>query len=285
MKPPATILPTDGVDCPMPTESFTPCRHSWWPCIAAGLTGEWSREAAMMDLRWYATEARVYGRTFPSRSTLTERWGWTDKRVRCLIDEDEWQDPDNRYVGPVRVRADSIDNDDGALFELPGPLTHADVVERARRWLLGKHNCRVAFAEIVTYERVNPDAIGFRKAGGALSSWSVLVEAKVSRSDFRADREKPIHRDPDSCPGQERWYLTPPNLVRPEEVPAGWGLAEVGKRTVRVVVPAPIGEFNVRRAHADFGILLAAVHRHQIGVEWIEDSGKFRPYGSVGGAR
>jgi len=217
----------------------------------------------------------------PGRRGLDDVSGCGERNARAYLEARHlWHDPDRPWVAWEHPAP--IDNDDGNLFELPGPLTHADVVDRARRWLLGKHECRVAFAEIVTYERVNPDAIGFRKAGGAVSSWSVLVEAKVSRSDFRADREKPIHRDPDSCSGQERWYLTPPNLIRPAEVPAGWGLAEVGKRSIRVVVPAPIGEFSVRRAHADFGILLAALHRHQIGVEWLHEIGKFRPYGSLG---
>lgn len=49
----------------------------------------------MMDLRWHADEARVFGRSFPSRSVLVARWGWTDKRVRVLLASPEWVDPFN----------------------------------------------------------------------------------------------------------------------------------------------------------------------------------------------
>lgn len=179
---------------------------------------------------------------------------------------------------PDALPGEPINNGpEDALFELPGHLTHADVVQRARSWLLGRHECAVAFAEIVTYENCNPDALGFKRLGAA-RMWSVLVEVKISRSDFRADRKKIIHLLPDSCPGQERWYLTPPNLIRPEEVPEGWGLAEVGKRSIRIVKPAPVEEFNAARARADMGVLVAAVRRHQLGVEWLDEVGKFRPY-------
>ena len=103
----------------------------------------------------------------------------------------------------------------------------------------------------------------------------MLVECKVSRADFRADRKKIIHGAPDTCPGQERWYLTPPGLVGAHEVPEGWGLAEAGARSVRVVVPAPEGEWSPGRAKQDMGILVSAVRRHHLGVEWHDEIGKF----------
>ena len=160
-------------------------------------------------------------------------------------------------------------------WEPPGLLTHADLVQRARAWLLGRHRCSVAFAEIVTMAPVNPDAIGFCTAFYRPHPWSVLVECKVSRADFRADRKKIIHGAPDTCPGQERWYLTPPGLVGAHEVPEGWGLAEAGARSVRVVVPAPEGEWSPGRAKQDMGILVSAVRRHHLGVEWHDEIGKF----------
>lgn len=66
------------------------------------------------------------------------------------------------------------------------PRTHRELCEIAERWLLGSQRCRVAIAEpncIVTDEQ--PDAIGFS------GEKSVLVEAKTSLNDFRADLKKP----------------------------------------------------------------------------------------------
>lgn len=218
------------------------------------------------------------------------RWGWKRDRAHRVINEEvvkqiEWA-PERAaeflaQIGRGAVLPPEEPGDEGGLFELPGPMTHAEVVQRAVRWLRGHHECRTVFAEIVTYERVNPDAIGFRRVAGGSRAWSVLVEAKISRSDFRADRDKIIHRLPDSCPGQERWYLTPPGLLRAEEVPPGWGLAECGKRSVRIVVPAPRGEPVPERAHADMGIMLAALRRHTHGVRWFEETARFEPYSAA----
>jgi hypothetical protein len=74
--------------------NFDPMRHEWWPGIASMFAGEWTREAAMMDLRWHAVEVRVFGKAFPSRRQLMPRWGWSERRVRDLLaTPEEWQDP------------------------------------------------------------------------------------------------------------------------------------------------------------------------------------------------
>lgn len=68
-----------------------------------------------------------------------------------------------------------------------------------------------------------PDAIGFRPVdplGG-----STVVEVKVTRADFLADRTKP-HRMAGGM-GRWRYYLTPAGLVTTVELPPGWGLLEV----------------------------------------------------------
>lgn len=58
---------------------------------------------------------------------------------------------------------------------------------------------------------------------------SVVVEAKTSRSDFLADRKKP-HRAPGQGIGVYRYMLCPEGIIRPEEVPQGWGLLWVNSR-------------------------------------------------------
>lgn len=257
--------------------------HADWPEITRMLTQPWPNGAAEFDVRWWVAEASQTGQTVPAVRELAERWGWAKSRVHDLLTApNRWACGVPGLVWPSRsepVPAPLFGGD----FEDPGPLTHADVVARSVRWLRTYHGCEIALAEIVTAHPYYPDAIGWRVRH---RGWSVLVEAKVSRSDFAADRKKPIHSSPDNYPGQERWYLTPPGLVSPSEVPPGWGLAECGKRTVRVVAQPDrcvVGpdqlytELIPGRSRADFGLLLAALRRHQLGVEWFHEVAKFAP--------
>lgn len=148
-------------------------------------------------------------------------------------------------------------------------MTHADLVERAVRWLRGSRRCDVVYAELATVASCIPDAIGWTARG------SELVEAKVSRSDFLRDRDKPAHRA-GFLPGNRRWYLTPGGLLQPADVPPGWGLVEIRGERVFKVVEAP--------AHPDLGVggwqtertlLRSAARRHELGVPFDPDTGRF----------
>ena len=151
---------------------------------------------------------------------------------------------------------------------------HAQLVQRAVAWLRNRQRCPVVLAEISTAATVYPDAIGWRRG------YSLLVECKVSRGDFHADRKKLIHRLPDSAPGIERWYLTPPGLVGAHELPPGWGLAEAHRKRVQVVVQAT-PEHSVGRYRQDALILSSALRRHQLGVEWHNDEARFAAFGTL----
>lgn len=151
-------------------------------------------------------------------------------------------------------------------------MTHAELVERGVRWLRGRaHNCTVVFAEISTRLFVVPDVLGF-SAGGE----STHVECKVSRKDFKKDKTKLSHSDPRLAIGDYRWYLTPPGLLSPQDIPEGWGLAEVQQRRIIQVVPALLLENRIHRP--ELSILVAAVRRHELGVPWYEERAKFEPY-------
>ena len=78
-----------------------------------------------------------------------------------------------------------------------------------------------------------PDVIGWR------DGHSILIECKVSRSDYLADRKKKFRAKPEMGMGDARLFLAPPGVIRPDELPQGWGLlvAEDGK--VRVEGPYP----------------------------------------------
>ena len=108
-------------------------------------------------------------------------------------------------------------------------MTHAQLVERAVRWLRA-YRCGVVLSEQACVSGEMPDAIGWKRA-----CHSVLVECKVTRADFLADRAKPFRLKPEKAVGSERFYLTPPGLVKVEELPAGWGLLEASPRTGRDV--------------------------------------------------
>ncbi|APE04351.1 hypothetical protein BM526_18805 (plasmid) [Alteromonas mediterranea] len=63
-----------------------------------------------------------------------------------------------------------------------------------------------------------PDALGFR------NGVSCLIEVKVSRSDFLADKKKRFRVEPSLGMGDWRFYLSPPDVISSEDLPEGWGL-------------------------------------------------------------
>ena len=101
---------------------------------------------------------------------------------------------------------------------------HTELCTLATKWLKGK-NCGVVFDDTFRCAiREIPDAIGWR------SNVSILVECKVSRSDFKADSKKAC-RDDGNHLGDWRFYLVPDGMILLDELPEGWGLlyAKSGK--------------------------------------------------------
>lgn len=108
-------------------------------------------------------------------------------------------------------------------------MTHAELVERAARWLKGTARCSVVITEQWSMEREIPDAIGWR------SHESYLVECKTSRADFLHDLKKWHRKYPDWGMGELRYYMTPPGLIQVDELPDKWGLLEVYPKIIRKV--------------------------------------------------
>jgi hypothetical protein len=131
----------------------------------------------------------------------------------------------------------------------------------AVQWLR-RYRCGVVLSEQACVSGEMPDAIGWKKA-----CHSVLVESKVSRADFLADRSKLFRLKPEIGVGCERYYLAPRGLIRIDEVPAGWGLLEVcGREIERVKVSAK----NLRSAigfQYEMNLLLASLRRVEIRIE------------------
>jgi len=140
-------------------------------------------------------------------------------------------------------------------------MTHAQMVERAVRWLRS-YRCGVVLSEQACVSGEMPDAIGWKQA-----CHSVLVECKVTRADFLADRAKPWRQKPEQGVGSERFYLTPPALVEMEELPAGWGLLELRRGGIEMV-KASIK--NLRTASGfryEMNLLLASLRRVEVRIE------------------
>ena len=140
-------------------------------------------------------------------------------------------------------------------------MTHAKLVALAVQWLR-RYRCGVVLSEQACFSGEMPDAIGWKQ-----ECHSVLVESKVSRADFLADRSKPFRRKPEAGVGCERYYLAPSGLIRTEELPPGWGLLEAcGREVERVKASAK----NLRSAvgfQNEMNLLLASLRRVEIRIE------------------
>jgi hypothetical protein len=140
-------------------------------------------------------------------------------------------------------------------------MTHVQLVEKAVRWLR-RYRCGVVLSEQACVSGEMPDAIGWKRA-----CHSVLVECKVTRADFLADRAKPFRLKPEQGVGSERFYLTPAGLVGQEELPAGWGLLEVRGRGIEMAHPSAKDLRTATGLRYEMNLLLASLARVQVRIE------------------
>lgn len=140
-------------------------------------------------------------------------------------------------------------------------MTHAQLVEKAVRWLRG-YRCGVVLSEQACASGEMPDAIGWKQA-----CHSVLVECKVTRADFLADRAKPFRQKPEKGVGDERFYLTPPSLLKVEELPAGWGLLELRRGHMEMVQASARNLRTAAGFRCEMNLLLASLRRVEVRIE------------------
>ena len=112
-------------------------------------------------------------------------------------------------------------------------MTHKELVKIGADWLLKKApgvtiKCQYAVSEFTTASYESPDVFGIR------SGQTVLIEVKVSRGDFLADKKKHFRTHDFDALGNQRFYLTPTDLVRPEEV-GKWGLLYCDGEKISIV--------------------------------------------------
>ncbi|HEX6822975.1 MAG TPA: hypothetical protein VF123_13030 [Candidatus Sulfotelmatobacter sp.] len=140
-------------------------------------------------------------------------------------------------------------------------MTHARLVERAVRWLRS-YRCGVVLSEQACVSGEMPDALGWKQA-----CHSVLVECKVTRADFLADRAKPFRLKPEKGVGSERFYLTPPGLVHSKELASGWGLLEVRRGRVEMVQASAKNLRTATGFRYEMNLLLASLRRVEVRIE------------------
>ena len=140
--------------------------------------------------------------------------------------------------------------------------THNHVILKAERWMYGnsyqgnKYKCNIVFPELVTWCRETPDLLGWTR--GHVTT--VLIEVKVSYSDFKADKKKLHRRQSERAMGNFRFYCSPYNMIRVEELPPNWGLLYLSKtgKSIKLIKAADYQKANIKE---EYKFLLSVVRR------------------------
>ncbi len=114
-------------------------------------------------------------------------------------------------------------------------MTHNELVLRAEKWLK-QQGCGVVFRDdfrACTHNGEQPDSIGWR------DGLSILIECKSTRSDFLADKKKRFRKNPDIGMGDWRFFLCPKGMIKPEELPDGWGLLYATEKQIKKIHNIP----------------------------------------------
>jgi hypothetical protein len=135
------------------------------------------------------------------------------------------------------------------------------MVEKAVRWLRS-YRCGVVLSEQACVSGEMPDAIGWKQ-----TCHSVLVECKVTRTDFLVDRNKPFRKKPEKGVGSERFYFTPPALLKLEELPAGWGLLEYRRGRIEMIHASAKNLRSATGFRYEMNLLLASLRRVEVRIE------------------
>jgi DNA modification methylase len=136
-----------------------------------------------------------------------------------------------------------------------GIVTHKHLVGLAYKHL--RRTSCVVFTEFSTAAGEIPDAIGWR------FGFSTLIECKISRSDFLRDKDKCSRRTP-SAMGYRRYYLCPWGLLKPEDLPPGWGLLWAKGSRVYVQLKAGAFEEPACNLRSEIAYLTSMLRRAQV---------------------
>ncbi len=145
-------------------------------------------------------------------------------------------------------------------------MQHSTLVAMGVRWL--SRQCSVVLYEFATPADENPNVIGW-----APGADSILLECKLSRSDFLKDATKTVRRNPSAGMGHRRYYLCPPDLIQVKDLPPKWGL--LWATTGQVIVKREARGHRERNLPAEVQFLTSMLRRAQIRIgsrplsEWL----------------
>lgn len=140
------------------------------------------------------------------------------------------------------------------------------------RWL--GRRCSVVLYEFAAAREENPDVIGWAPGAG-----SVVIECKLTRSDFLRDANKSVRKNPRAGMGHRRYYLCPPEMIQVKDLPPKWGLLWAAKR--EVIVKREARGHPERNLLAEVTFLSAMLRRAQIRIgtrplsEWLRGENRF----------
>jgi len=141
-------------------------------------------------------------------------------------------------------------------------MTHAQLVQVAIAWLR-RYGCGIVLSEQACCTGEMPDAIGWKKR-----CRSVVVECKISRSDFHADKHKLWRADPKIALGCERLYLAPRGVLEAADIPPNWGLLEYHSRNVQLLVaPNKRSQRTPEGLMNEMNLLLSSLRRVEMRIE------------------
>ena len=105
-----------------------------------------------------------------------------------------------------------------------GKLAHSELCDIGERYLRNNYRCKVTAKEAHNSSGEIPDVIGFK------GCYSYVLEAKTSRSDFFKDKHKAFRKHPGKGMGDFRYFICEKDLIKIEDLPAGWGLIYVSPK-------------------------------------------------------
>lgn len=107
--------------------------------------------------------------------------------------------------------------------------THSELVLKAQAWLRNQNGYKYVFAEWKGHNE-QPDVYGF-------GFYTAMIECKATRSDFLVDKKKPFRVEGRGC-GKYRLYCSNTGIIKPDELPDGWGLLEPSGNGLKLIIPA-----------------------------------------------
>lgn len=127
--------------------------------------------------------------------------------------------PINDLLIEINQRDALHDYDLDGIADTDDVMSHALCVKMASEYM--RKRADVVLPEFFSHNSELPDVIAFK------GSISTVIECKVSRSDFQKDKYKPFRINSAQGMGDYRYYCAPKDLIKPEELPQGWGLLEI----------------------------------------------------------